>query len=268
MTASGGEPAAAARREPDRRQEARGERKPRVGVWSVLAGAARSGVGNWWRILVVAVAVSVVAALAEILVEVFADRANIAVSLVAALSASGLSLLGAVFLSGFLCRLAGDSDDGDTSIRHVARTLPWWRLIRADLLVTLVVLIGLILLLVPGLIAFNLLAVTGPVIEIENRPVLAALRRSAHLVRQHFWTVALVATLPVALSGEIDALGPHPTSVPAVFELLGIRGLGDAVLEAAIGLILVKLSHRLIELDRARPADAASRAKRRRRGER
>ncbi len=266
MTASGGKPHGVQRREPDQERRAELSAKRRVGVRSVLVGAVRAGVRDWWRILAVAVAVSVVTATAEILVEAFVDQADLSVSLVAGLTSAGVSLMGAVFLSGFLCRLAGRGDDADTSIRHVARTLPWWRLIRADLLVALLVLIGLLLLVVPGLVAFNLLAVTGPVIETENRPVRAALRRSAHLVRGHFWTVALLATLPVALSSEVDALGPHPTSVSAVFELLGIRGLGDAVLEAAIGLILVKLSGRLIDLDHESRADEAGRAKRRRRG--
>ena len=235
MTADGGKPQA----------------RPRVGIRDVLADAGRAGIENWWRILAVAIAVSVVGAVAEIVVEVFVDRANISVSLAGDLTASAVGLLGAVFLSGFLCRLVGgDGDEEDTSIRHVARTLPWWRLIRADLLVALIVVIGLITLVVPGLIAVNLLAVTGPVIEIENRPVIAALRRSAHLVRGHFWAVALLATLPVALASEVDAFGPHPTSPTAVIELLAIRGPGDAVIEAAIGLILVKLCYRLIRLDR------------------
>ena len=177
MTADGGKPPA----------------RPRVGVWAVLADAVRAGIENWWRILAVAVAVSIVTAVAETVVEVFVDRANVSVSLVADLTASVVSLLGAVFLSGFLCRLVGGGgDQEDTSIRHVARTLPWWRLIEADLLVVLIVVIGLIALVVPGLIAANLLAVTGPIVDIENRSVIAALRRSAHLVRGHFWAVTAV----------------------------------------------------------------------------
>ena len=58
--------------------------------------------------------------------------------------------------------------------------------------------VGLLLLVIPGLILFNVLALVGPVIEVENRKVMAAIRRSIHLVRGHFWSVALLATLPVA----------------------------------------------------------------------
>ena len=49
------------------------------------------------------------------------------------------------------------------------RSLPWGSLILADLLVTLIVVAGLVVLIIPGLIALTLLAVVGPVIELERR---------------------------------------------------------------------------------------------------
>ena len=102
---------------------------------------------------------------------------------------------------------------------------------------------------IPGLVARNLLAVVGPVIEIEDRRVLAALRRSAHLVRQHFWSVALVATLPVILASGLEAAAPEPSGVAEILEVLAIRGLAEGLIEAAIGLVLVELCYRLIDLD-------------------
>jgi len=203
------------------------------------------------------VVVCTVTAVVEIVVDEFVDRASLPLSLLADLSASGVSILGAVFLSGFATRLVGGTDDGSksVSVRQVLRTLPWARLVGADLLVALLVVAGLIALVIPGLIAINLFAVVGPVIEIENKPVIAALRRSAHLVRPHFWAVVLLVTLPVAVAAEIDDIAPHPSSVRAILAILAIRGLGEALAETAIGLILVKLCYRLIALDRA-PAAA------------
>ena len=211
-----------------------------------------------WRILAVAFLVSIATALVEIAVNDFVDRTNLPLSILGALTASGVSILGAVFLSGFLCRLVGETELGKegTSVRQVLRTLPWFRLIRADILVAVLVVVGLIALVIPGLVAVNLFAVVGPVIEIENRPVIAALRRSAHLVRLQFWKVALLATLPVILASEIDSISPdHLTSAGAILEVLAIRGLAEAVVEAGIGLMLVELCYRLIALDR-RQADA------------
>ena len=78
------------------------------------------------------------------------------------------------------------------------RSLPWGSLILADLLATLIIVAGLLALIVPGLVAITLLAVVGPVIEIEHRAALGALRRCVHLVRPHFWRVAAFGTLPPA----------------------------------------------------------------------
>jgi predicted secreted protein len=121
--------------------------------------------------------------------------------------------------------------------------------------VALLLIIGLLALVIPGLIVINLLGLVGPVIDIEDRPVFAALRRSAHLVRPRFWWVALLVILPLALASEIERFDPDPSSVRAVLEIIAVRGLAAGVAEAAIGLILVKLCYRLIELDRAAAAE-------------
>jgi hypothetical protein len=223
-----------------------------LGAGAIVTAAARAGRRGGWRIVAVAVAVSIVTALAEIVVDDFADRVAVPLALLADLSASGVSLLGTVFLSGFLSRLVRAEEGGEsTSVRAVLRTLPWGRLVGADLLVILLVVAGLIALVIPGLAAVVLFAVAGPVIEIENRPVIAALRRSAHLVLRHFWAVALLVVLPLAATSAIDALAPGPGSVRAILVIVAIQGLGDALAEAAIGLILVELCYRLIALDRA-----------------
>jgi hypothetical protein len=75
--------------------------------------------------------------------------------------------------------------------------------------------------------------------------------------------VVLLVTLPVAVAAEIDVIAPHPSSVQAILAILAIRGLGEALAETAIGLILVKLCYRLIALDRApaarrEPGESAS----------
>ena len=92
----------------------------------------------------------------------------------------------------------------------MARSLPWRRLLVADLLVALVVVIGLLLLVLPGLAALTLLAVVGPVIEIEHRPVRAAFVRSVELTRRHLGPVVLLATVPLAVVAELEAITPAP----------------------------------------------------------
>ncbi len=262
------------RHESGTEQGKRDRKKQRVGIGRVLSGAARYGRRHWWRILMVAVAVSMITVLAELTVEELVPSDSFPWSLIADLIASGLSLLGAVFMSGFLTKLvahseevdrregnhSGDKDDG-ISIKRVLRTLPWGRLIGADVLISLIVVVGLILLIIPGLIAFNLLALAGPVIEVENRKIIAALRRSMRLVRGHFWTVALLATLPVAVAGEIEVAAPNPDTIGEFFQILAIRGLAEGIAEAIIGLILVQLTHRLIALDKDGPARSVAERK-------
>ena len=221
-------------------------------VREVIAAAARAGRHNAGRIVAVAVVVSAAASAVEMIVNAFAGRASLPVSLLAHLGTSSVSLLGVVFLSGFLGRLVGEAEHGGThaSVTEVLRTLPWGRLIRGDLLVVAIVTIGLIALVIPGLVAIFYLAVVGPVIEIENCPAVAALRRSAHLVRQRVWPVVLLATLPTVAASQIPAAFPHPASTGAVLAFLGIR-VGEALVEAALGLAAVELCYRLIQLDAA-----------------
>jgi hypothetical protein len=241
-----------------RSQGEEGQRsRPPLPAREVLAAAARVGRRHLGLIVAVAVVVSTVAALAEILVDEFIDRANVAVSAAGDLSATAVSVLGTVLLSGFLCRMVGEAEHGQdhASVWQVARQLPWSRLIRADLLVVVFVVIGTILLVIPGLVAFTLLAVVGPVIEIEGRKVWSGLRRSARLTRQRFWKVMLLATLPVILASAVESFIPHPDSVLEITEVLAIRGIGEGLIEAAIGLMLVELAYRLIALDRSPAPD-------------
>jgi hypothetical protein len=242
-----------ASRSQERRREEKGKRSHlRLPVRELLAAAARSARYDLGRILAVAISISLLTTLADIAVINLVDHTNAPLTATGELISSALEILGSVFLTGFLCRIVSAAEHGQerASVFQVARNLPWSRLIRADLLVVVLVVFGLILLVIPGLIAITLFSIIGPVIEIEDQPVRAALRRSAHLVRQKFWWVLLLATLPLALVSEAEALAPEPHSLAADLEAIAIRGIGTALLEAVIGLVLVELAYRLIALDR------------------
>jgi predicted secreted protein len=248
----------------DRRGDAQQKRpRPRLPVRGILAGAARTARFDPWRILAVAVAVSMLTVLADIVITNLVEHTNAPLVAAGELISTALEMLGSVFLSGFLCRIVGAAEHGHerVSIGQVFKTLPWSRLIRGDLLTVLIVLIGLILLVIPGLIAITLLSIIGPVIEIEDKRVRAAVRRSAHLVRQKFWWVVLLATLPLAAVSEVESLAPEPHSIAAALETLAIRALGGAVLEAVIGLVLVELAYQLMALDRLPMESSSSKEK-------
>jgi hypothetical protein len=243
-----------------RDQERRGQEEPRrarakLPVREILAGAVRAARADPWRIIAVSLAVSLVTVLIELVATDVLDDTNIPLVIISTVTSWVLSVLGAVFLSGFLCRIVSQTEHGHQrpTLRQVARSLPWSRLIRADLLVFLLVLIGVIALVIPGLVMFCLFALVGPVIEIENRPVRAALRRSAHLVRPHFWWVALIAAVPLAAPVRIQVGGDEGShGVAHIVEEIVLHGFVGALIEAAVGLILVELCFRLIAMDKTR----------------
>lgn len=213
-----------------------------------LAGAASAGWRFRWPILAVAVSVSLTAAVLEVAAHALIDRSILPAAVTADLSVATVNLFGLVLLSGVLSQLVQASHRGrGTSARGMLTSLAWGRLIRADLLVGLLVAIGLLALIVPGLLVFTFFALVGPVIEAENLPVLAALRRSASLVRPHFWWVVLLATLPAMVISEIPAVIPESVSVPGVLSFLAIRGIAEGIAEAAAGLVLAELRYRLAE---------------------
>ena len=225
----------------------------------ILAAAARAARSDPWRIIAVAVAVSLLTVLLDFVATDLLDDTNIPVVIASTSTSWVLSVFGTVFLSGFLCRIVGQAEHGRdrASIWQVARQLPWSRLVRGDMLVFVLVVLGVIALVIPGLVMFTLFSLTGPVIEIENRPVRAALRRSAHLVRPHFWWVALFAAVPLAVPIRIQigpgARSPAPTVAHVVEEVI-LHGFVEALIEAAVGLVLVEMCFRLIALDEPGPA--------------
>jgi hypothetical protein len=218
----------------------------------VLSAAAHAGRRDWWQILAVAIPVSVISAGLEIVLEHYLDPSDAPLSISATLAATGVSILGTVLLSGLVCGLVGATQHGRErrTFADTVRSLPWKRLVMADILVTLTVIIGLVLFVLPGLAALTYLAVVGPVIEIEHRQVLSAFRRSVHLVRQHVWLVILLGTVPLSLAGELEAVAPEPDRAGEVAEFLLIRGVAMGLVEACLALLLVEVCFQLTDSDR------------------
>lgn len=114
-------------------------------------------------------------------------------------------LLGEVFFSGAIAvSLTHPRAENSPSLREIARRLNYSRLIAVDLLFVAIVAVGLVLGLIPGILAFVWLALAGPVVEIEERTAVGALKRSLQLVRGNFWLVLLVLA-PIQIAG--DAIG-------------------------------------------------------------
>jgi hypothetical protein len=228
------------------------ERAGKLRPGAVLAAATRAGRRDWWQILALAVPVSLIGAGLDIVLEHYLDPSDAPLSISATLAVTGVSIFGTVLLSGFVCGLVGATEHGiqRRTLADTVRSLPWRRLVVADILVTIAVVIGLVLFVLPGLAALTLLAVVGPVIEIEHRQVLSAFRRSVLLVRQHAGLVILLGTVPLGLATELEALAPEPDRAGEIAEFLVIRGLAMGIVEACLALVLVELCFQLMDSDR------------------
>ena len=147
------------------------------------------------------------------------------------------SLLGEVFYSGAIAiSLTRRPAEREPTLREIAGQISYARLIAVDLLYVALVIAGLALFIVPGVLAFVFLGLAGPVIEIEDRGVRAALRRSFDLVRGHFWLVFWVFT-PIEIAG--DALSEWIGHL--VHGLLGDGFLGTWLGESASSVLLSPL---------------------------
>jgi hypothetical protein len=111
-------------------------------------------------------------------------------------------LLGEVFYTGAVAiALTHDRDGAAPSLREVAGTIRYWTLIAIDLIFGVLVALGIVAFVVPGILVFVYLGLAAPVVEIEHRGVRAALARSYRLVRGHFWLV-LAVLLPIEIVSD------------------------------------------------------------------
>jgi hypothetical protein len=178
--------------------------------------------------------------------EIAVDHLGIRSVIGAVLFAS--SSLGLTFYAGMLERLVGSVERGEPAqpVFTVLRTLPWGRLLVAEVILVLISAVASVALVVPGLIVGTVFALVGPLINLLDSSVPDAFRRSLQLVWPRFMMVFLIITLPLALEHEIVVfvaeLVPHE-HIWAVFLTTFI--LGD-LFGMALGLMEVTMAERLV----------------------
>lgn len=137
-------------------------------------------------------------------------------------------LLGEIFFSGAIAiSLTHPHGKEPPSLREIARQVKYGRLILVDFIFVAIVALGLLVGVIPGMLAFVFLGLSGPVVEIEERSARAALVRSLQLVRGHFWVVFWVL-VPIEIVG--DAIGTGLAHL--VHDLLGDTFLASWLAEA------------------------------------
>jgi hypothetical protein len=193
----------------------------------------------FWRFVATAAVVYVVLDLLGALVAGI-DSDNDLVLVFWALVSAALGIIGFFWLSGALVEAVQDLRDGraDTTIgdlyRRTRPRLP--ALIASGVLAALGVLVGLVLLIVPGLFLLTRWALIAPVVVLEKRSAGEAFSRSWELVKGHSWSVfgvivvtglgaaiisgiiqaLLAAVLPDFLGAWLGALAAHVVTAPFV----------------------------------------------------
>ena len=170
---------------------------------SAVVGDALSLYGRFWKHFAgVGVTIFFTVAIAALLLS-FAGVAGLVI-------ASVISLAGSIVLTGALVTAVSDARDGriDLSVGEtISRAWPFiLPLLGAGILASIGLLIGFILLIIPGLILMTFWFVIGPCIVLERTGVLDAFSASRRYVRGHAWTVfgvALLSLLVVVIAGAV-----------------------------------------------------------------
>jgi hypothetical protein len=207
---------------------------------------------DYRHLFALAVVVFVPVGILEAVLDVLAEQ-DLGVALIASVvSVAVIALIGDVFYSGAVAGLIARRPGEQRSLRRVTRELRYGRLIAADILVTSVVALGLLLLIVPGIVLFALFAFVAPAIEIEDRTVRGAFRRSRELVRGRFWLV-LVAIGGAEIASELGISGLASLAHLALGEHLVVdwlsSTLGDVLTTPPYAAFVVLMA---VELMRAR----------------
>jgi hypothetical protein len=144
------------------------------------------------------------------------------------------------FLVAAITRAAADAYLGERvsigrTYQYALRKLPAILLI--TILTTIVTLIGFILLIIPGIIAFVRLALAPPVVVVEDVRGTKAIGRSWRLTKGSFWRLLGL----LILSGLIAAVGALIITVPTelIALSLGVGGWPVSALGSALATVLI-----------------------------
>jgi hypothetical protein len=189
-------------------------------------------------------------------------------SWIGALASAFVSLVGIFWLQGALVEAIADVRDGraDFTIAETfSRARPYiWRLLGAGLLAALGIVIGLILLIIPGLILLTWWSLIIPVIVLERVAAMDSFARSRELVRGHGWSVfgviIITAILVAIASGAVRSIFDVFLPAAAAYYLGSVIGNSLFVPFSAIAwtLMYYKLAHLEVGVEETAPDPATS----------
>jgi hypothetical protein len=194
---------------------------------------------------------ALIAVVAERAIQSLPTEPGLAATLVAVsavLLAVAVRVLGPVAFAGFLDEAVAKEylHGGHHALGQVLRSLPWRRLIVADVIVVVVVGIGLALFAIPGLVAFGGLGLVGVVIVQERDGVANSFRRTVSLAMSAPALVALLVVTPFAFEQIVHEVVLHSLESNGIGVQVLAEWLLAVILGGTLGLLEVALATELM----------------------
>lgn len=131
-------------------------------------------------------------------------------------------------------------------VRTILRTLPWGRLVVADLILIIGTIIGLSLFILPGLIWLTLFTLVGPVIVQERHGVVDGFKRTLELSRGA-WRMILILVVALLVAEQVVHEAIHQATHHSDFWVqVTASWLVAAIIGGIVGLVEVALATELM----------------------
>jgi hypothetical protein len=210
---------------------------------------------HFWRVALVALIIFVPPAvlsvlLSEVRTSLEADPGLIRGLgfLLGLLAVSLVRLAGPVVYAGYLDEAVGHEYFKGHRIYFgtVLRTLPWARLVVADVILIVGGTIGLALFVVPGLVWLTLFSLVGPVIVQERHGLIDAFARTLRLARSAWPMVLLLVVVLILIELTVHELVHQALHHHGLWLQIGASWLVSAAVGGFVGLVEVALATELM----------------------
>lgn len=168
-----------------------------------------------------------------------------------------IRLFGPVVYAGYLDEAVGHEyfRGHRLHFRTILRTLPWGRLVVADLILIIGTVAGVSFLIVPGIVWLTLFALVGPVIVQERHGVIDGFRRTLRLSRGAWRMVLVLVVGFIAIELIAHELVHEATHHSDFWLQVTASWLVAALIGGMVGLIEVALATELMARSPQEPAE-------------
>jgi hypothetical protein len=168
--------------------------------------------------------------------------------IVGLLAATMIRLFGPVVYAGYLDEAVGHEYFRGHRIRPrtIVRTLPWARLVVADVILVVGTIIGLALFVVPGLVWVTLFGLVGPVIVQERHGVIGGFRRTFRLARGAWQMILVLVVALLAAEAIVHELVHQQFHHSSIWAQVTASWLVAAFIGGLVGLVEVALATELM----------------------